>query len=58
MRVCGISRESADYRKARMDILYQREQDFLKARGYSCFLQHPLEKQVYSQFQEFIEKHR
>lgn len=53
---CNISLQSATYRAERMKILYEREQNFLKTRGYSCFLQSPLEQRVYQQFHDFIEK--
>lgn len=54
--ICNISLQSATYRAERMKILYEREQNFLKTRGYSCFLQSPLEQRVYQQFHDFIEK--
>ena len=43
--LCGISRESAEYRMKRMNILYQRNR----------FLTSPLERRVYEQFKPFIE---
>lgn len=42
--VCKISLQSAQIRAERMRILYEREK----------FLTHPLEQQVYKQFEEFI----
>lgn len=56
--ICDISLQSAKYRAERMKILYEREQNFLKTRGYSCFLQSPLEQKVYQQFHDFIEKRK
>lgn len=58
MKVCGLSYQAAVYRKRRMDLLYAREQKFIKEQGKSCFLLHPLERQVYEQFKGFIEKER
>ena len=46
--LCGISKQSAEYRMKRMNILYQRNK----------FLTSPLERQVYEQFRPFIEDHR
>nr|DAK14081.1 MAG TPA: IrrE protein [Caudoviricetes sp.] len=43
--LCGISRQSAEYRMERMNVLYQRNR----------FLTSPLERQVYEQFRPFIE---
>lgn len=43
-RVCGISMQAAQYRAERMALLYQR----------NMFLRHPLERQVYEQFRDFI----
>lgn len=43
-RVCKISIQAARYRAERMEILYQRNK----------FLQHPLERAVYRQFEQYI----
>lgn len=43
--LCGISRQSAEYRMERMNVLYQRNR----------FLTSPLERRVYEQFKSFIE---
>lgn len=43
-KVCGISMSSAKRRAERMEILYQR----------NMFLSHPLERQVFKQFEKFI----
>lgn len=45
---CHISHQAAQYRTERMKILYQRNK----------FLSHPLERQVYAQFLQFIRKNR
>ncbi|MBQ9861831.1 MAG: ImmA/IrrE family metallo-endopeptidase [Clostridia bacterium] len=47
-RLCGISRQAAEYRMERMKILYARNK----------FLISPLERQVYAQFAEYIEKNK
>ncbi len=54
--LCNISMRAAQIRAERMEILYKREQEFLKSKGYSCFLLSKLEQQVYSQFKPFIDK--
>lgn len=43
-RVCNVSQTAAQRRSERMAVLYQR----------NMFLTHPLERQVYQQFQDFI----
>lgn len=48
MELCGISRQAAEFRAARMEILYQRNK----------FLASPLERAVYEQFSEYIESHK
>lgn len=45
-RVCHISMQAAQYRAKRMELLYQR----------NMFLTHPLERQVYEQFRDFISR--
>ena len=47
-RLCGISRQAAEYRMVRMKILYERNK----------FLVSPLERQVYAQFAEYIKKNK
>lgn len=47
-KLCKISKTSAEYRMQRMEELYKRNK----------FLTSPLERDVYSQFQSFIEKNR
>lgn len=44
MALCDLSRSAAEFRKARMDILYEREK----------FLTSPLERRVYEQFRAYI----
>ena len=46
-KLCNISITAARIRAQRMELLYKREQEFLKTRGRPCFLQLPLEQQVY-----------
>lgn len=53
-KLCDISLQAANFRARRLEQLYQREQYFLQTRGYNCFLLSTLEKQVYAQFQEYI----
>lgn len=57
-RLCNISLTSAQIRAERMELLYKREQEFLRKYGRSCFLQSPLEQKVYKQFQKFIEENK
>lgn len=57
-KLCNISLTSARIRAERMELLYQREQEFLQKYGRSCFLQSPLEQQVYMQFKKFIEENK
>lgn len=47
-RVCNISMQAAQYRAERMELLYRRNK----------FLSHPLERQVYEQFGDFIRKNK
>lgn len=56
--LCNISLTSARIRAERMELLYKREQAFLQKYGRSCFLQSPLEQQVYMQFKKFIEENK
>lgn len=48
MMLCGISRQAAEFRTARMEELYRRNK----------FLTSPLERAVYEQFAEYIAAHR
>lgn len=48
MELCSISRQAAEFRAARMEILYRRNK----------FLSSPLERIVYEQFSEYIEAHK
>ena len=52
--LCHISAIAAEWRMERLNKLYEREQEFLQTRGYSCFLQSDLEKQVFAQFKAYI----
>lgn len=55
-KTCDISHQSAMFRAQRMELLYHREQVFLRERGRSCFLMSPYEQQVYTQFKEYIDQ--
>lgn len=57
-KLCNISLTSARIRAERMELLYKREQEFLRKYGRSCFLQSPLEWKVYKQFEDFIKQNR
>jgi len=57
-KLCNISLTAAKIRAERMELLYQREQDFLKSKGRSCFLQSPLERKVFAQFRNFINENK
>lgn len=46
--LCKISKQSATFRANRMSVLYERNK----------FLSSPLERQIYDQFRDFIERHR
>lgn len=52
--LCDISIDSAKWRMMRLELLYIREEEFLRQRGRSCFLLHPKERAVYEQFLPFI----
>ena len=55
-KTCDISRQAASFRAQRMELLYDREQRFLRERGQSCFLMSPYERKVYAQFKENIDQ--
>lgn len=52
--VCDISITAAQVRERRMAVLYQREAEWLRAKGYSCFCSSPKERQLYEQFAPYI----
>lgn len=54
-RLCQISMTAAQFRAERLNLLYQREAEWLATKGRSCFLQSPLERQVLSQFDGYIQ---
>lgn len=58
VRVCNISYQAAVFRMERLTLLYEREKQFLKERGYSCFGLHPLERKLREQFEEYIKQNR
>ena len=57
-RICDISRQASEFRWTRLQLLYEREQQFLRERGYSCFGLNPLEREVQRQFAEYVKQHR
>lgn len=57
-RICNISHQAAEFRWERLQKLYDREREFLSARGRSCFGMHPLERQVQAQFADYIKENR
>lgn len=57
-RICNISSTAASFRMKRLLLLYEREKEFMKSKGKSCFLLSPLEKQVYNQFEQYIKKNK
>ena len=56
MDLCGISRQAAEFRLSRLLKLYEREEQFQTKHGHGCFLQSPLERQVYEQFRPYIKR--
>ena len=56
--LCNISRTAAEFRARRMELLYAREARFLKEKGQSCFLSSPLEREVFEQFRDFIDRQK
>jgi len=48
VKLCSVSMQAAEIRAERMEVLYRRNK----------FLTHPLERQVYKQFQQFIENYK
>ena len=38
--------------------LYERERDFIRRYGKSCFLLSPDERKVYEQFSDYIQNHK
>lgn len=54
VKLCDISMASAQWRLKRMELLYEREKEFLAIRGRSCFLMSKKEQAVYNQFLPFI----
>lgn len=55
-KLCDISIEAARWRMKRLEFLYEREREFLKTKGRSCFLLSEKERIVYEQFLPFINK--
>lgn len=57
-KLCDISITSAEWRMKRLNLLYEREQDYLNTKGKSCFLMSELERRVYSQFEKYIKENK
>ena len=57
-KICNISLMSAQFRMERLEKLYQREKEFLAKYNKSCFLQSPLERQVYENFRPYIQNYK
>lgn len=53
-QLCGLSYTAAQVRAERMAELYERERDWMKTKGYSCFGVSPRERRALEQFAEFI----
>lgn len=56
--ICNISMQAAEFRMKRMNELYEREQDFIRRYGKSCFLLSADERKVYEQFGDYIQNHK
>lgn len=56
-KLSDISLPAAQFRMERLMVLYERDARFKRERGHGCFLMHPLERQVYAQFESYIEEH-
>ncbi len=56
--ICDISHQAAVFRWQRLQLLYEREQQFLRERGHSCFGMHPLERQLQARFADYVKHHR
>lgn len=54
--MCNISMQSAEFRFKRLSELYEREKQFMREYNKSCFLMSPLERAVYNQFSDFINR--
>lgn len=57
-KLCDISEAAARWRMQRLNLLYEREREFLQKRGRSCFLLSEKERMVYEQFLPFTQKIR
>lgn len=54
MQYCAISKIAAEFKLERMLLLEERNTRFLRDRGRGCFYLSPLERQVKTQFEEYI----
>lgn len=57
-KLCDISLPAAGWRMKRLNVLYERERDYLATRGRSCFLMSEAERAVYRQFEAYINANR
>ena len=55
---CQISIQSAEFRLARLLELEQRNNEYLKSKGYGCYYMHPLERKVKKRFEEFLQRNK
>ncbi len=55
---CQISIQSATFRLEQLLELERRQQEFLQTKGHGCFYLHPLEREVYNQFKDYIDKNK
>lgn len=56
--ICNISMQSAEFRFKRLAELFEREKQFIRKYHKSCFLLSPLERAVYHQFSDYINRHK
>ena len=56
--ICNISMQSAEFRFRRLSELYERQKQFIRKYNKSCFLMSSLERAVYNQFLDYINKHK
>lgn len=57
INLCNISFISAEIRAQRMKTLYQREKEFISAKGYSCFGLDKREHEILNLFHEYINQY-
>lgn len=57
-QLCFVSPQAAYWRYKRLVLLYEREREWISKYGKSCFLQSPLEQQVFHNFEAYINQKR